>query len=187
MSSQSQGAMTSEGSFDLLMQSVQAYTQGSVARTGPRSKGSHRHSGTDEQMQDDVGASGLTQTPPYLKGELRHYQIEGVNWLINLFDSGLNGILADEMGLGKTFQTIALLGYLKKSRGIPGPHLVVCPLSICMNWYGVLCFGRGPAGPLHPQGPSGHTHPAVVLIDAGHRAHGPVQLRGRGSHRAGVK
>jgi len=32
---------------------------------------------------------------------LRRYQVEGVEWLISLYDNGLNGILADEMGLGK--------------------------------------------------------------------------------------
>jgi ATP-dependent DNA helicase len=32
---------------------------------------------------------------------LREYQIVGVEWLISLWEQGLNGILADEMGLGK--------------------------------------------------------------------------------------
>lgn len=40
-----------------------------------------------------VVEEGSGRTPPYLKGELRPYQIEGVNWLIGLFDAGLNGIL----------------------------------------------------------------------------------------------
>ncbi len=26
----------------------------------------------------------------------------GLNWLISLYETGLNGILADDMGLGKT-------------------------------------------------------------------------------------
>jgi hypothetical protein len=45
-------------------------------------------------------------------GEMRDYQVEGLNWLIRLYHRGLNGILADEMGLGKTLQTISMLGYL---------------------------------------------------------------------------
>ena len=50
-------------------------------------------------------------TPPYIKnGEMRDYQIRGLNWMISLYENGLNGILADEMGLGKTLQTISLLG-----------------------------------------------------------------------------
>ena len=28
---------------------------------------------------------------------MRDYQIEGLNWLIKLYDNGINGILADEM------------------------------------------------------------------------------------------
>eukprot|EP00976_Prorocentrum_cordatum_P060784 1176045-Prorocentrum_minimum.AAC.5 len=37
----------------------------------------------------------------------------GLNFMIRLYENGVNGILADEMGLGKTLQTISLLGYLK--------------------------------------------------------------------------
>lgn len=33
-------------------------------------------------------------------GTMRPYQLEGLNWLIKLHDSNINGILADEMGLG---------------------------------------------------------------------------------------
>jgi hypothetical protein len=32
---------------------------------------------------------------------LRDYQLAGVQWMISLYENGLNGILADEMGLGK--------------------------------------------------------------------------------------
>lgn len=35
-----------------------------------------------------------------------------MNWLINLYEQGINGILADEMGLGKTVQSISFLAYL---------------------------------------------------------------------------
>ena len=30
-------------------------------------------------------------------GKLRDYQIRGLNWLIYLYENGINGILADEM------------------------------------------------------------------------------------------
>lgn len=39
-----------------------------------------------------------------------------------------------EMGLGKTLQTIALLGYLAAYKGIWGPHLIVVPTSVILNW-----------------------------------------------------
>lgn len=66
---------------------------------------------------------------------MRSYQIEGLNWLIALYNNGINGILADEMGLGKTLQTISLLGYLYECRAITGPHLVIVPKSTVSNWY----------------------------------------------------
>lgn len=64
---------------------------------------------------------------------LRDYQLEGVEWLVSLFENGLNGILADEMGLGKTLQCIAFLAFLRE-QGIYGPFLVVAPLSTISNW-----------------------------------------------------
>lgn len=30
-------------------------------------------------------------------GKLRDYQTRGLNWLISLYENGINGILADEM------------------------------------------------------------------------------------------
>ncbi len=61
-------------------------------------------------------------------GELRHYQRRGLSWLQFLAKLGLGGCLADDMGLGKTATTLAHL--LER----PGPHLVVCPLSVVRNW-----------------------------------------------------
>lgn len=50
--------------------------------------------------------------PLMFKGNLKHYQLKGMNWLSNLYDQGINGILADEMGLGKTVQSIAFLCHI---------------------------------------------------------------------------
>lgn len=36
-------------------------------------------------------------------GEMRDYQIRGLNWMINLYENGINGILADEMVRFHTF------------------------------------------------------------------------------------
>lgn len=65
---------------------------------------------------------------------MRDYQIRGLNWMISLYDNGINGILADEMGLGKTLQTISLLGYMKHYRNNAGPHIVIGPKSTLTNW-----------------------------------------------------
>ena len=40
-----------------------------------------------------------------MKGDMREYQLKGVQWLISLHKNGINGILADEMGLGKTVRS----------------------------------------------------------------------------------
>ncbi|ESK97246.1 helicase swr1 [Moniliophthora roreri MCA 2997] len=74
-------------------------------------------------------------TPPLLlRGVLRPYQFSGLEWLASLHTNNLNGILADEMGLGKTIQTISLLAYLACERGIWGPHLIIVPTSVLLNW-----------------------------------------------------
>ncbi|KAF2820414.1 hypothetical protein CC86DRAFT_374567 [Ophiobolus disseminans] len=74
------------------------------------------------------------EIPSLLRGTLREYQHDGLDWLANMYDSETNGILADEMGLGKTIQTISLLAYIAVNRGIWGPHLVVVPTSVMLNW-----------------------------------------------------
>lgn len=40
------------------------------------------------------------ETPEFIRLEMRDYQLRGLNWLISLYENGINGILADEMGLG---------------------------------------------------------------------------------------
>ncbi|CED83093.1 Chromatin remodeling complex WSTF-ISWI, small subunit [Phaffia rhodozyma] len=64
---------------------------------------------------------------------MRDYQIQGLQWLISLYENGLNGILADEMGLGKTLQTISFIAHLR-TKGVWGPFMIVCPLSVLHNW-----------------------------------------------------
>lgn len=72
--------------------------------------------------------------PSLLRGTLREYQHFGLDWLAGLYAAGTNGILADEMGLGKTIQTIALLAHLAVEHEIWGPHLIVVPTSVMLNW-----------------------------------------------------
>lgn len=78
--------------------------------------------------------SVVTPIPFLLKHTLREYQHIGLDWLVTMHDRKLNGILADEMGLGKTIQTIALLAHLACVRGNWGPHLIVVPSSVMLNW-----------------------------------------------------
>ena len=77
----------------------------------------------------------VTLTQPYLlNNTLREYQLIGLNWLVALNENKINGILADEMGLGKTIQTIALFAYLAINKGNWGPHLIIVPTTIIVNW-----------------------------------------------------
>lgn len=75
-----------------------------------------------------------TPIPSLLRGTLREYQHFGLDWLAGLYAAGTNGILADEMGLGKTIQTIALLAHLAVEHEVWGPHLIVVPTSVMLNW-----------------------------------------------------
>lgn len=75
-----------------------------------------------------------TKFPFLLKYPLREYQHIGLDWLVTMYEKKLNGILADEMGLGKTIMTIALLAHLACEKGIWGPHLIVVPTSVMLNW-----------------------------------------------------
>lgn len=75
-----------------------------------------------------------TQVPSLLRGTLREYQHFGLDWLAGLYANRTNGILADEMGLGKTIQTISLLAHLAVEHEIWGPHLIVVPTSVMLNW-----------------------------------------------------
>ncbi|KAI8281094.1 Helicase SWR1 [Colletotrichum sp. SAR 10_98] len=75
-----------------------------------------------------------TEIPFLLRGTLRAYQHDGLDWLSGLYANNTNGILADEMGLGKTIQTISLLAHLACHHEVWGPHLVVVPTSVMLNW-----------------------------------------------------
>jgi SWI/SNF-related matrix-associated actin-dependent regulator of chromatin subfamily A protein 2/4 len=66
-------------------------------------------------------------------GNLRKYQVEGLRWLVSLYNNHLNGILADEMGLGKTVQSLSLLAYLMENKHNYGPFLIIAPMSTLHN------------------------------------------------------
>ncbi|KAM1066671.1 hypothetical protein ACFX2B_021816 [Malus domestica] len=83
----------------------------------------------------------VAEQPSILNGgKLREYQMNGLRWLVSLYNNHLNGILADEMGLGKTVQVISLICYLMETKNDRGPFLVVVPSSVLPGWESEINF-----------------------------------------------
>ncbi|TYH50392.1 hypothetical protein ES332_D10G203500v1 [Gossypium tomentosum] len=137
-----------KGRLKYLLQQTELFAhfaKGDQSSSQKKVKGRGRHASkvTEEEedeeclKEEEDGLSGNTRLvtqPSCIQGKMRDYQLAGLNWLIRLYENGINGILADEMGLGKTLQTISLVGYLHEYRGITGPHMVVAPKSTLGNW-----------------------------------------------------
>ncbi|KAG5559938.1 hypothetical protein RHGRI_003285 [Rhododendron griersonianum] len=124
-----------KGRLKYLLQQTEIFAhfaKGDQSASQKKSKGRGRHASkvTEEEEDEEY----LKDEEDGIEGKMRDYQLAGLNWLIRLYENGINGILADEMGLGKTLQTISLLGYLNEFRGITGPHMVVAPKSTLGNW-----------------------------------------------------
>ncbi|CAG8447537.1 3402_t:CDS:10 [Dentiscutata erythropus] len=81
------------------------------------------------RIKEEVEQPGML-----IGGNLKDYQVKGLQWMVSLYNNRLNGILADEMGLGKTIQTISLVTYLIEKKKQNGPFLIVVPLSTLTNW-----------------------------------------------------
>ncbi|XP_073526367.1 LOW QUALITY PROTEIN: uncharacterized protein [Phyllobates terribilis] len=136
-----------KGRLNYLLQQTEIFAhfaKGDQSASQKKTKGRGRHASKvteeeedEEYLKEEEAAAGNTRLvaqPSCIQGRMRDYQLAGLNWLIRLYENGINGILADEMGLGKTLQTISLLGYLHEFRGITGPHMVVAPKSTLGNW-----------------------------------------------------
>lgn len=122
----------SETPKELPAEEVDAVIADSVqkVKTNDLLEGQRQYNSAVHSIQEKV-----TEQPSMLQGgELRPYQLEGLQWMLSLFNNNLNGILADEMGLGKTIQTIALVAYLLENKGVTGPHLIVAPKAVLSNW-----------------------------------------------------
>jgi ATP-dependent DNA helicase len=62
--------------------------------------------------KESDGKAYIGEQPALITGaKLRDYQLAGVQWMVSLYENGLNGILADEMGLGKVSCLLSLSDY----------------------------------------------------------------------------
>ena len=94
---------------------------------------SSQHKSSTDTIKDAENSGGVQQPPNLVGGKLMEYQVEGLQWLLSLWENGLNGILADEMGLGKTIQIISLIAHLRHNN-TAGPYLIAGPLATISNW-----------------------------------------------------
>ncbi|CAG8736742.1 8788_t:CDS:2, partial [Ambispora leptoticha] len=89
--------------FRTLVENTERYT-----KANPNIIGSLRHRKTEQEedeelLKDEEDDSGgiptvFNESPSFIhNGVMRDYQLQGLNWMISLFDNGINGILADEM------------------------------------------------------------------------------------------
>ncbi|KAJ5151980.1 SNF2-related protein [Penicillium capsulatum] len=77
----------------------------------------------------------IHSSPSFLQnGELKDFQIKGLNFLAFNWVRDRNVVLADEMGLGKTVQTVSFINWMRHVRRQQGPFIVIVPLSTMPAW-----------------------------------------------------
>ncbi|KAB5576088.1 INO80-like protein [Coniochaeta sp. 2T2.1] len=122
-----------------LRAAAMANAQSAIAEAQKKARDFNKGDDLDEDgemnFQNPSGMGDVEiEQPKLLNCQLKEYQLKGLNWLVNLYEQGINGILADEMGLGKTVQSISVMAYLAEKYDIWGPFLVVAPASTLHNW-----------------------------------------------------
>jgi DNA helicase INO80 len=123
-----------------LKAAAMANAQHAIQQAQDRARAFNNNGDEDDGEMNFQNPSGLQNQedwipqPAMLNCTLKEYQLKGLNWLVNLYEQGINGILADEMGLGKTVQSISVMAYLAERYNIWGPFLVIAPASTLHNW-----------------------------------------------------
>ncbi|CAK7271131.1 Putative DNA helicase ino80 [Sporothrix epigloea] len=122
-----------------LQAAAMANAQNAIAEAQQKAREFNNENDMDEEgemnFQNPTGLGDVEiEQPKLLNAQLKEYQLKGLNWLVNLYEQGINGILADEMGLGKTVQSISVMAYLAEKYDIWGPFLVIAPASTLHNW-----------------------------------------------------
>ncbi|VBB75495.1 Putative DNA helicase ino-80 [Podospora comata] len=128
-----------EADESTLKAAAMANAQNAIEEAQKKARDFNKDANLDEDgemnFQNPTGMGDVEiDQPKLLNCQLKEYQLKGLNWLVNLYEQGINGILADEMGLGKTVQSISVMAYLAEKYDIWGPFLVVAPASTLHNW-----------------------------------------------------
>lgn len=87
------------------------------------------------ELRQRLSSSSLSDVPvpSTFTGNLRPYQLQGLQWLHFLDGLNFGACLADDMGLGKTIQILAFLA-VQKAQGHIAPTLLVLPTTLIFNW-----------------------------------------------------
>jgi chromodomain-helicase-DNA-binding protein 1 len=114
---------------------VSEIAQDAIDRFLDRSSRSLTSDRTESNPNTRSPHTAIREQPKYIKnGQLRDFQITGLNFLAYNWCRNKNVILADEMGLGKTVQTVSFMNWLRHDRRQEGPFLVVVPLTTIPAW-----------------------------------------------------
>ncbi|XP_024372220.1 ATP-dependent helicase BRM isoform X2 [Physcomitrium patens] len=128
-SARAQGYSEEEAQQAAIRASEEAEVNGYVNRV-PHDSSVHKYYSLAHAVHEKI----VKQPSMLAVGVLRDYQMVGLQWMLSLYNNRLNGILADEMGLGKTVQVMALIAYLMEFKGNYGPHLIIVPNAVMVNW-----------------------------------------------------
>ncbi|KAL0457361.1 UNVERIFIED_CONTAM: putative chromatin-remodeling complex ATPase chain [Sesamum latifolium] len=137
-----------KGRLNYLLQQTELFAhfaKGDQSASQKRAKGRGRHASkiTEEEedeeylKEEEDGLSGTGNTrlvaqPSCIQGKMRDYQLAGLNWLIRLYENGINGILADEMYNG-VLRAVKFLGNPDERRYIREELLVAGKFDVCVT------------------------------------------------------
>lgn len=130
-------ALTWEREDDVDDDAAVAVYEDRLVRAAARHKRVAQTSSQRKSRKIKFRGYSASNPPPFRKEiqfELRDYQLTGVNWMLFNWYQSRNSMLADEMGLGKTVQTVTFINHLAMVEELPGPYLIIAPLSTLGHW-----------------------------------------------------
>ncbi|CAG9465715.1 unnamed protein product [Pedinophyceae sp. YPF-701] len=115
---------------------VSSHPAGTMRDDTPPPRTAHSRQGSDEAPTGPGEIrlpGGGFRLPRDAERRLYAHQVQGVRWLLGLWQRSKGGIIGDDMGMGKTMQTSAFLAGLIAG-GAARRALVVAPKSLVEQW-----------------------------------------------------